>query len=63
MRIIVDEIPKEPIDCLYSEVRKRNEHHWIVCTKGDFVCKDTKQCKYLVALDEIKKKEKNRGDE
>lgn len=50
MRIIVDEIPKEPKDCPYSETRKHKERQWVTCTKGSFVCEDTKQCKYLKSI-------------
>lgn len=46
MRIIVDEMPKEPKDCLYSEVRNQ----WVTCTKGNFVCENTKRCKYLKSI-------------
>lgn len=50
MKIIVDEIPKEPKDCPYSEVRIHKAHQWVTCTKGNFMCEDTKQCKYFKSI-------------
>lgn len=51
MKILVDKMPENPIDCPYSEIREKNkECWWVSCTKGSFVCEDTKNCKYFRAI-------------
>lgn len=64
MKIIVDEMPKEPIDCPYSEVREKDKTcWWIACTKGRFVCKDTKDCKYFKPITDFHAEEHITGYE
>ena len=51
MKIIVDKMPEHPIDCRYSEIREKDKKcWWVSCTKGQFVCEDTKNCKYFRSI-------------
>ena len=51
MKILVDEMPQNPSDCPYSELRGNLRGDiWTGCTKGTFVCQDTKKCKFFKAI-------------
>ena len=56
LKILVDELPKRPIDCPYSKIVTEKDNHcwWSFCSKGGFVCKDTKQCGFLKPITEYK---------
>ena len=56
MKIIVDELPKRPIDCPYSKIVTETDKHcwWSFCSRGGFICKDTNQCKFLKPITEYK---------
>lgn len=56
MKIIVDKLPKRPIDCLYSKIVTETDKNcwWACCSKGGFICKDTNQCKYLKPISDYK---------
>lgn len=47
MKIIVDEMPNNPKDCLFS---KRNCEYGQVCKLKLCVCKNTKECACLTAI-------------
>lgn len=49
MKIIVDELPKEPNDCPYSKIVTE-----AYCSRSGYVCKDTKQCKFLKPISDYK---------
>ena len=63
MKILVDEIPKDPRDCPQSAIREsKDKYWWISCTKGSFVCEDTKRCKYFKAIADYEKEKKSNGN-
>lgn len=56
MRIIVDEVPDFPSDCLFSEPEWRHGGYMRTCNISDVICYKElgDDCPYLMSLTEVK---------
>ena len=67
MKIIVDKIPNEPKECLFSELTRRGDRHIYICNLREYIaeadnnhtgykprcmCKCPKSCRFLKQIGE-----------
>ena len=55
MKILVDEMPKYPMECDYSEEVGNMEYHWWHCNYGgNIACENTKNCPFFISFNNYK---------
>ena len=56
MRLLVDEMPKEPRDCPYGWVDIVCDREVVFCTKQSIAisCNDTKECEFFKSIKDYK---------
>lgn len=59
MKLVVNELPKEKKDCLFSELHHNrtnditNYHQCYVCELDGNFCEDVNECKFLLPLKQL----------
>ena len=56
MKILVDEMPKEPYDCPHSVLVTNGKIEWLKCSKSknDFKCENTSDCPFYKSIHDYK---------
>ena len=56
LKILVDEMPKEPYDCPHSVLVTNGKIEWLKCSKSknDFKCENTSDCPFYKSIHDYK---------
>lgn len=52
MKILVNEMPSFPMDCLHAEMEGNIEYQWWHCNYGGICCKNTKDCPFFMSFED-----------